>query len=43
MVLAIAGNYDWDAFLELVNQFFDVFPNQLGEEEKGRMPVREMG
>jgi len=32
MVLAIAGNYDWDAFLELVNTYFDVFPNQIGEE-----------
>jgi len=32
MVLAIAGNYDWDAFLELVNTYFDVFPNQHGEE-----------
>ncbi|MCI5957412.1 MAG: insulinase family protein [Clostridiales bacterium] len=28
MVLAIAGNYDWDAFLKLVEQYFDVFPNQ---------------
>ncbi len=28
MVLAIAGNYDWDAFLQLVNTYFDVFPNQ---------------
>lgn len=28
MVLAIAGNYDWDAFLKLAEQYFDVFPNQ---------------
>lgn len=34
MVLAIAGNYDWDAFLKLVDQYFDSFPNQrAGEEE----------
>lgn len=32
MVLAIAGNYDWDAFLKLVDEYFDVFPNQQGEE-----------
>ena len=32
MVLAIAGNYDWEQFLELVNTYFDVFPNQQGEE-----------
>ena len=32
MVLAIAGNYDWDYFLELVNTYFDVFPNQQAEE-----------
>jgi len=32
MVLAIAGNYEWDQFLELVNTYFDVFPNQQGEE-----------
>ena len=32
MVLAIAGNYDWEAFLELVNTYFDVFPNQHSEE-----------
>ncbi len=32
MVLAIAGNYDWEPFLELVNRYFDVFPNQQGDE-----------
>ena len=32
MVLAIAGNYDWDAFLTLVNEFFNEFPNQQGKE-----------
>ncbi|MBR3873023.1 MAG: insulinase family protein [Clostridia bacterium] len=32
MVLAIAGNYDWQQFLDLVNTYFDVFPNQKGEE-----------
>lgn len=35
MVLAIAGNYDWDAFLKLVNTYFDVFPNQHGKEADG--------
>ena len=34
MVLAIAGNYDWDAFLKLVDQYFDSFPNQRAEEEE---------
>lgn len=34
MVLAIAGNYDWDAFLKLVEQYFDSFPNQRAEEEE---------
>lgn len=33
MVLAIAGNYDWEAFLKLVEEYFDVFPNQAGEEQ----------
>ncbi len=32
MVLAIAGNYDWEPFLDMVNTYFDVFPNQKGEE-----------
>ncbi|MDD3336610.1 MAG: pitrilysin family protein, partial [Eubacteriales bacterium] len=32
MVLAIAGNYDWDAFIQLVTEYFDEFPNQNGEE-----------
>ena len=32
MVLAIAGNYDWEAFLSLVKEYFDVFPNQHSEE-----------
>lgn len=32
MVVAIAGNYDWDAFLELVNEYFHDFPNQEGDE-----------
>ena len=32
MVLAIAGNYDWDAFLKLVDRYFDAFPNQKGKE-----------
>ena len=32
MVLAIAGNYDWDAFLSLVTRYFDAFPNTHGEE-----------
>ena len=27
-VVAIAGNYDWDAFLELVNEYFKNFPNE---------------
>lgn len=33
MVVSIAGRYDWNAFLEMVNRFFDVFPNQKGEDE----------
>ena len=32
MVLSIAGNYDWDAFLAMVQRYFDEFPNQQGEE-----------
>jgi len=32
MVLSIAGNYDWDAFLQMVEKYFDEFPNQQGEE-----------
>ena len=28
MVVAIAGHYDWDAFLELVNRYFSDFPNE---------------
>ena len=32
MVLSIAGNYDWDAFLQMVERYFDEFPNQNGEE-----------
>jgi len=32
MVLAIAGNYDWDAFLKLAETYFDVFPNQHSDE-----------
>ena len=32
MVLSIAGNYDWDAFVALAKQYFDVFPNQHGQE-----------
>lgn len=32
MVLAIAGNYDWDAFVKLAETYFDSFPNPDGEE-----------
>ena len=32
MVLSIAGNYDWDAFLKMVEKYFDEFPNQQCEE-----------
>ena len=32
MVLSIAGNYDWEQFLQMVERYFDVFPNQQGEE-----------
>lgn len=32
MVLSIAGNYDWDAFLKMVERYFDSFPNQHAEE-----------
>ncbi|MCE5344583.1 MAG: insulinase family protein [Eubacteriales bacterium] len=28
MVLAIAGHYDWEAFLALVTRYFDCFPSQ---------------
>ena len=28
MVLAIAGNYDWDVFLQYVDTFFSTFPNE---------------
>ena len=38
MVLAIAGHYDWNAFLELVNTYFDVFPNQHSEPEAAFEP-----
>ena len=38
MVLAIAGHYDWNAFLELVNTYFDAFPNQQGEPEAAFEP-----
>ncbi len=31
MVVAIAGNYDWDAFLALVSRYFRDFPNEAGE------------
>ena len=30
-VLAIAGNYDWDAFVALAQEHFDAFPNPDGE------------
>jgi predicted Zn-dependent peptidase len=29
-VVAIAGNYDWDAFLALVTEYFGAFPEQTG-------------
>ena len=33
MVVAIAGNYDWEAFLSLIDRYFNNFPNEgLGEE-----------
>lgn len=32
MVLAIAGNYDWGAFVKLAETYFDHFPNPNGEE-----------
>jgi len=32
MVLAIAGNYEWEAFLQLVEKYFDEFPNQHSGE-----------
>ena len=38
MVLAIAGNYDWDAFLKLVDRYFDSFPNQRAAEEAPFVP-----
>lgn len=33
MVVSIAGHYDWNAFLDMVNQYFNGFPNQKGEDE----------
>lgn len=36
MVLAIAGNYDWDAFVDLVGRYFDNFQ---GPEGHGAMEV----
>lgn len=32
MVVSIAGNYDWEAFLALINQYFDAFLNLNAEE-----------
>lgn len=32
MVVAIAGNYDWDALLALIDKYFDKFPNESGDE-----------
>ncbi|MDD3214888.1 MAG: pitrilysin family protein, partial [Eubacteriales bacterium] len=32
MVLAIAGNYEWDRFLKLVDQYFNAFPNEAPVE-----------
>ncbi len=32
MVIAIAGNYDWDAFIGMVNEFFTDFPHQKADE-----------
>ena len=33
MVVSIAGHYDWNDFLDMVNQYFNGFPNQKSEEE----------
>ncbi|MBN1777601.1 MAG: insulinase family protein [Clostridiales bacterium] len=33
IVIAIAGKYDWDAFLALVDQYFDQFPEANGVPE----------
>lgn len=38
MVLAIAGNYDWDELLKLVDKYFDSFPNQRTEDEAPFVP-----
>ncbi|MEG2187355.1 MAG: pitrilysin family protein [Clostridia bacterium] len=43
MVLAIAGNYDWDAFLALANTYFDLFPNQQGEQTETTAQSFESG
>lgn len=32
MVLAVSGNYDWDAFLKMVERYFVNFPNANREE-----------
>ncbi len=34
MVLAIAGNYDWDEFVSLAEQYFSEFPNLDGDVSK---------
>ncbi|NLO85426.1 MAG: insulinase family protein [Clostridiales bacterium] len=39
MVLAISGNYDWDEFIQMVNEYFDEFPNQKGEEKASEPQV----
>ena len=33
MVLAISGNYDWNAFLELVHRYFSPFANLSGDTQ----------
>lgn len=37
MVLAIAGNYEWETFVELAEQFFTDFPNEGEPETKPQL------
>jgi len=39
MVLAVAGHYDWDRFLKLVQQYFTEFPSE-GAEKSAPQPQR---
>ncbi|MDD3412056.1 MAG: pitrilysin family protein, partial [Eubacteriales bacterium] len=38
-VLAIAGHYDWDAFVKLAEQYFNAFPNDHAPEAVGESQI----